>query len=83
MVQLEGELVYLWRELRCVETIIGEVRVRLGGEDPADKMIRGTLDRSLGAIREVVDGLAEEGIVVELEDPTEEEMEPYRAVVLF
>lgn len=33
-----------------------------------------TLDRSLGVIREVVDGLAEEGIEVEFEDLAEEEI---------
>jgi hypothetical protein len=39
--------------------VIDEVRDRLGGEDPADEVLRSALDDAKTAVQGVVDGLAE------------------------
>jgi hypothetical protein len=55
---LRLELPLHWRDIRALEMVIEEVRDRLGGEDPADEILRSALNDAKTAVQEVVEGLA-------------------------
>jgi hypothetical protein len=76
VVTLKSELTEHWRDIRALEDCIEEVQERLGGEDPADPMVRDALENAKGIIETAVSQLGEMQIPIELPEPDDDARAP-------
>jgi hypothetical protein len=75
---LRAQLVYLWEELRSIESVLDEVAQEFDGEDPLRPIMRDVLDTTRKKLTDLHAALSESE-PLELKEPDEEEMELARA----
>ena len=67
-----------WKGVLALEHCIEGIRERLGGEDPADEIVRSAVNKAKVLLEATAATLADHGITVELTDRDESDLAPIR-----
>ena len=76
-----GEIILRWRELRATELVLEEIAEEFGGEDPAKRPFRVTLEQTKAKLQAVHAGYSEFIRPFDLPEPEEDDLEKVREVV--